>query len=398
MLRRHEAIAECAAISREIDGELLLIAYYKKKDKIVLSGDLREFLISKLPDYMIPSYFVQLEQFPLTQTGKIDRTRLPEPEFTAAGAYKAPRNKLEENLARIWQEVLNKSTPIGIADNFFEIGGHSLKAAVVTARMNDEFKVKVPLMEFFKTPTVEAMARYIRHAGIENIARGDERAIPIKIESRVSRNLFLIHDGTGAVDGYVEFCKHSGEEYNCWGIRADRLETLAQRDITIEGLAESYIETMKKVQPDGPYFIAGWSLGGTIAFEIAARLELMNEQIGFLGLIDSPPPYRRLRKHAAEADLESEGGGDPDRSGISRCLSNARALYTPQRKINTPLHYFAAGGSRRLKKERWGKYTHTRIEYHEVAGDHFSIFKMPDVADFVVLFEKVFKHSVDSVH
>ena len=104
------------------------------------------------------------------------------------------------------------------------------------------------------------------------------------------KNLFLVHDGTGEIEGYVEFCNHLSDTLHYWGIKADPSQSGTDGDLSIEKTAATYIEKIKKIQPVGPYYIAGWSMGGTIAFEIIRQLEEMKEEIKFAGLIDVLPP------------------------------------------------------------------------------------------------------------
>jgi amino acid adenylation domain-containing protein len=126
------------------------------------TGELIETLSGKLPDYMIPAYFVLLDKIPLTPNGKLNRKALPEPATRTTGEYTTPRDELEKKLAEIWGRVLNRQTPIGIDDNFFQLGGHSLKAVIMTAKVHKELEIKISLTELFKRPTIRAMAEYTR--------------------------------------------------------------------------------------------------------------------------------------------------------------------------------------------------------------------------------------------
>jgi polyketide synthase PksJ len=126
------------------------------------TGELREILSRKLPDYMIPAYFTALDKIPLTPNGKLDKKALPEPAALTTGAYTPPRDELEKKLAEIWRRALNLETPIGIDDNFFHLGGHSLKAVIMTAKVHKELEIKISMTELFKKPSIRAMAEYTR--------------------------------------------------------------------------------------------------------------------------------------------------------------------------------------------------------------------------------------------
>ncbi|HLP46739.1 MAG TPA: amino acid adenylation domain-containing protein, partial [Candidatus Kapabacteria bacterium] len=142
-----------------------LVAYIVSENDIPQSN-LREYLLAHLPDYMIPLHFIKLEKFPLTSTGKIDRKALPGPEMKNSDGYSAPRNIIEKKLVEIWEEVLGKpaSMSIGIDNNFFQLGGHSLKATILTAKIHKALHVNIPLTKIFKTPTIRSLANYIKTA------------------------------------------------------------------------------------------------------------------------------------------------------------------------------------------------------------------------------------------
>ncbi len=149
-------------------GDPFLTAYYVPRGDGELPGTmaLRDFLGLDCPDYMIPSYFVPLEKFPLTATGKIDRKGLPEPAARVEGRYVAPRDAMEAELTEIWAEVLGiEKKIISIDAGFFQLGGHSLKATTMVAAIHQAFNVKLPLAELFKNPSVADLAEYIKKAG-----------------------------------------------------------------------------------------------------------------------------------------------------------------------------------------------------------------------------------------
>lgn len=158
LLLKHNEIKDVGVIHK--NG--YLCAYVVSEKKLLIS-QLREYLSKKLPDYMIPSYFMQLESIPLTPHNKIDRKALPEPEVNSQIEYIAPRTPMEEKLIKIWSEVLAvKKNIIGINSNFFELGGHSLNATRAVSKMYHELYIKIPLVEFFKNPTIEMLAEYLK--------------------------------------------------------------------------------------------------------------------------------------------------------------------------------------------------------------------------------------------
>ena len=162
-LLKHESIKEIVVVARtEKEGSSYLCAYMVA-DRDIAPGELREHLIRSLPEYMVPSYFVRLEKMPLSQNGKVDRKALPEPQFSVntGTEYIEPTNEDEKKMVKLWQEVLGISR-VGINDNFFEIGGHSLKAAVLVSKIQKEFSVEISLSEIFKAPNVKEITSRLK--------------------------------------------------------------------------------------------------------------------------------------------------------------------------------------------------------------------------------------------
>ncbi len=162
-LLSHEAVKEAVVITRDDNSGNKLLCAYVVGEKELTVTQLRKHLFQSLPNYMIPSYFIQLDKFPLTTNGKVDRKKLPEPDgsiFTGA-EYEAPRDSIEEDLVKIWNEVLGVEK-IGINDNFFELGGHSLKATSLIAKIHKVLNVQVPLKEIFANPTIKGISEHIR--------------------------------------------------------------------------------------------------------------------------------------------------------------------------------------------------------------------------------------------
>jgi amino acid adenylation domain-containing protein len=451
-LVNHPAITGAVVIVKEIHREKYLCAYIVSSKKITIS-ELREYLSRILPDYMIPSYFTFVEKIPLTPNGKVDGKALPTPEVKMEGEYLAPRNDTEEKLVQIWWEILGiEKDMISIDADFFQLGGHSLKATILASKIRTTLHAVVPVVEIFKNPTIQSLAEYIKNSDIKNIAATDHHLTLLKHEINSDKHLFLIHDGTGQVEGYIEFAQRLTIEFNCWGIRTPGLENNAPLNVSIQEIAKQYIKTMKRIQTRGPYFIAGWSLGGTIAFEMACQLEQEGESPAFLGLVDSPGPQPENREKTSDFSVESEvnwalehlpdnetgkklkNAGNinkawsiitlhleerhdgieliksliphqlartiPDyhQQGIGqlisylnqyRTLTNARAVYIPTKKIETTVHYFKASQSPVIFRDCWHDYCTKPINSHEIPGDHLSIFKTPRVDQTVTAFAEV---------
>ncbi|CCF15397.1 tyrocidine synthase 3 [Brevibacillus laterosporus GI-9] len=207
----HDFIKEALVVVKEDNDKNPYLCAYLVSTKELFSAELRKHLAHQLPEYMIPSKFVQLEKMPLTQNGKIDNKALPEPEgdMNTGVGYEAARNEQEEKLVRIWREVL-EIEQVGITDNFFDLGGHSLKVTKLVSKIHKQFQVELPLQEVFKSPTIKGISEYITKASeqrfemIQPVKRRDFYGV-----SSAQKRMFLLHQmdiqGTGYnISGVME--------------------------------------------------------------------------------------------------------------------------------------------------------------------------------------------------
>ena len=162
-LLTHNEIREAVVVLKEEEGRDKYLCAYIVSDRKFKISELREYLLKELPDYIVPSYFVQLTEIPLTINGKVDRKSLPPPEVGKGEEYEAPRDEIEETLVEIWSEVLGiKKDKIGIGANFFELGGHSLKATIMISKIHKELNIVLPLEKVFRTPFIMELSKYIK--------------------------------------------------------------------------------------------------------------------------------------------------------------------------------------------------------------------------------------------
>ncbi|MBD0378728.1 non-ribosomal peptide synthetase [Paenibacillus sedimenti] len=200
----HRLVNEAVVIDVEDgDGQKALAVYYTLESEAT-AGELKDDLLRELPSYMVPSYFMRMERLPLTPNGKVDRKALPKPdgEWNSAASYVAPANVTEANLLTLWQEILKTET-IGVTDNFFENGGHSLKAMLLISKMHQELKVEVPIKVLFEKPTIRQIARYIH--GADEQAHSEIRPVDMRDYYPVSsaqKRMFVLNrldpDGTSS--------------------------------------------------------------------------------------------------------------------------------------------------------------------------------------------------------
>lgn len=291
VMDQHPAVSEVAVIVRDSDrgsGDKRLVAYFvAKTERKVTIGELRDFLKNKLPEYMVPSTFVQLDTFPLTPNGKIDRKALPEPDQKRpdlAKPYVPPRDAWELGLVQIWEEVLNVQ-PIGVTDNFFELGGHSLIAVRLIAQVQQRLGRGLPLNALFQEPTIKNLARILR---IEDGTTTNPTLVPLQPKGS-KKPLFFVHPSGGSVHWYISLARYIGNDQPLYGIQAKGLNEGAEIHTTIQDMAAYYVNAIRDFQPEGPYYLGSWSLGVIVAFEMAQQLAAMGQEVAFLGLVDQGP-------------------------------------------------------------------------------------------------------------
>ncbi|OJT19745.1 hypothetical protein BO221_36000 [Archangium sp. Cb G35] len=286
-LRLHPSVRDCVLLAREDSpGDKRLVAYVTGRDSQPLSpAPLRDFLRQRLPEYMVPSAFVVLAALPLTSNGKVDRKALPPPEAsTETHDFIAPRDTLELELARIFEELLGVH-PVGARGDFFALGGHSLLAVRLQALVQERTGHALPLASLFQAPTVEQLATRLR--------RGEAGPWSplVPIQPRGSRRpFFCVHPVGGNVLCYAELARQLGPDRPFYGLQSQGLVSSSPPPLErIEEMAALYVEAVRTVQPEGPYLLGGWSLGGVVAFEMARQLEQRGERVEVLALIDPSP-------------------------------------------------------------------------------------------------------------
>jgi len=204
--------------------------------------------------------------------------------------YVPPTDDLEKQTLAIWQDCFGIQR-IGIDDDFFELGGDSLLATTMISRLHPAAGVPIPLAEVFKLPTIRKLAAYVRSKG-DMFGNLDVSTLKNLIFLKGSTSpqspiLFCIHDIGGDVEGYLELCNTLQTDFNYWGVRADRIQHFTPVNLTVQQLAETYLNQVRQLQPRGPYYLLGWSFGGFVAFEMARLLEQLQEKVAFLGVVDA---------------------------------------------------------------------------------------------------------------
>ncbi|MGO9087691.1 MAG: non-ribosomal peptide synthetase [Candidatus Sulfotelmatobacter sp.] len=297
ILGRHEAVRQCVVVAREeTPGDKVLVAYVERQPTgpVPTVSDLRSYLTEYVPAYMIPSVFVVLEKLPLSPNGKIDRKALPRPDqgrMEVAGEFVAPRDSLEQMLAQIWSEILS-ARRIGIHDNFFELGGHSLLAVRIMAEIERLVKRRLPLATFLQAPTIAHLADVLRK---EDWKPSWSSLTPIRAGG-AKPPLFLMHSHGGNVLEYYPLAKYLDADQPVYALQARGLDGHIRKDQSFEEMAEAHLAELRSLQPEGPYFLGGYCLGGLLALEAAHQLSIVGEEVALVVLIQSiNPTYARFR-------------------------------------------------------------------------------------------------------
>ncbi|WP_431093104.1 amino acid adenylation domain-containing protein [Pseudomonas brassicacearum] len=282
------AVRDGVVLTHEGPGGLQLVAYVIATQPA--TAELREGLLTalkaQLPDYMVPSHLLFIEHLPLNANGKLDRKALPEPDACLWHSnYLAPRTQLEEALAQLWQQSL-KVERVGINHSFFELGGHSILAIELIAQLKARLNITVRLQELLANPSVAELALFISQKHREQTPC----LVPLNTTPTGAPQLFCLHPSGGIVFCYQPLARKLQPRARTVGVMHRGFsEPHAGPEAWREMIAD-YSQEIVTAQPQGPYYLMGWSLGGAIALDIAAMLESQGHTVSFLGLVDSTIP------------------------------------------------------------------------------------------------------------
>jgi amino acid adenylation domain-containing protein len=328
VLLRHEYVRECAVMARgDQADEKYLAAYIVASAKSLQPSDLRQFVRNVLPDYMVPSAFVFLDEMPLTPNGKLDRLALPDPTSVAPivsdpSRQTEPRNHFERTVKEIWKDLL-RLDEVGIHDSFFDVGGHSMLSVRMFARIERDLGVRLPYTSLFHATTIAQIAELVAHAN-EDITRW---RIVVPVQPRGNKPPFFgVHAHEGGVLFWRDIVSFLPKDQPFYALQARGVDGLATPLNRVPDMARLYIQEIRKVQPHGPYFIGGYSLGGEVAFEMGQQLVREGEKVDLLVMLDTRNPTRTIRPmvrvdgHSLAAELDAPPPAD-SRSVIKQKLA-----------------------------------------------------------------------------
>lgn len=286
-LQEHDAIESCVvAVREDIPGEKRLVGYAVVKTGVRLEPTvLREFLHSRLPEYMVPSAIVFLDRFPLTPNGKVDRKALPAPVrmiTKPASRASTPLDSLELQLTKLWEKVLDVRQ-VNPNDNFFDLGGTSIMAVRFFSDLRKITGRNLPLSLLFQGPTIEKLADILRQRGLTH---SWSSLVPIQTGGS-KPPFFCVHGGGGNVLIFRELAQHLGSDYPFYGLQSKGIDGSQHYLTSVKDMASYYLKEIRELQPQGPYFIGGFCMGGVIALEIAQQLLSDGQTVALLAMIDT---------------------------------------------------------------------------------------------------------------
>ncbi|HEX6524808.1 MAG TPA: amino acid adenylation domain-containing protein, partial [Streptosporangiaceae bacterium] len=428
-LLTHPAIAQ--AVVRVIDGEL---AAYVRLNGLVGEADVREHLARILPGAMIPAHFITLDTFPLNPSGKVDKKSLPPPSRDRVTGHVEPATPTESMLAGLYATLL-KAERVGATEGFFDLGGNSLTAMRLVDMISRETGADIGVTSVFLHPTPRRLGEHI-----DTLRDSDAGPVlpmiataggPGKFSTAAGAPpLFLVHAIGGTVAAYTTLSQELADTFTVYGIESPGLH--GHLAPTLTDLVTDYAQRIRNVQPAGPYALAGWSMGGVIAFETARLLEQAGAEVGSLVLLDAPFAIgadwaagaaelagRFVADAACTTGLAVASAPDPavaavdeqlgwlagqlsagDDPAITRQLrrrfdvfsahSRMIAGYQPAApRVHAPALIVSALGSLNAPaRERWPDLLSGPVRVECVDSDHYAFLRPPLVADVAAIIRK----------
>ncbi|HEX7643460.1 MAG TPA: amino acid adenylation domain-containing protein [Noviherbaspirillum sp.] len=329
LLGQHDDVREAIVVIRgERSEDKKLIAFVvaqspASEPPAAKASELRDYLRAKLPDYMQPSAFVFLDALPLTPNGKVNRSALIAPETSADDqAYVAPRTTDEETLSLIWGELLGRQN-VSVVSDFFALGGNSLLAVRLTARIERHFGVRLPVSQIFLTPTIAALS-----SALATGQPAGSLLVPLQTGGKGSP-LYVLHPADGGVFHYIELIDALGEERPVFGIQSVDMAGQSLSPYTLDSVALRYADEISSRHKGRSLHLAGWSLGGTIAMRLARILEQRGITVESVSLFDTVYRGAEVRplfslENFLESILSHSDGDVVERFGAQHAQLHAR--------------------------------------------------------------------------
>lgn len=424
----HPSVASAQVTTTGEEAEKRLVAYVLLSTNCT-ADELRKHLIDRVPAYMLPELFVRVEHMPLSANDKIDPRRLPAPTAAnilpaTAGNHNREVSEFERSVIQLWKEALQVSV-VGLDDDFFALGGTSLQAARLFTSIERTLGKRIPVSDILRYSTVRQQAVLLSEPNSQYLV---DSLIPLRGTGK-EKPLFLIHPISGNILSYRELVSELPER-PIYGIQANPSYRPAR--LSIEGVAAEYIRELRRVQPTGPYCLAGYSAGGVITFEMARQLMQSGDAVDRLFLIDSWIDFtpgklirqsrlrdtrrllfrnwrrdiRNIRKHGLPAYIHKRiretalkrnfiehyyrlaSAWNVDSDSISAlkteaALRAATAEYSPDPlSIDTVLFRSCESRTDHIDSHfGWKEIVHGRLDVYDLPGEHHTILSAPSVIE-----------------
>lgn len=296
VLLLHPRVKQAVVIVKEygqVDKRLVgYVVCEGKFDK----NSINEFLRSKLPEYMVPALWVELEKLPLSFSGKVDRKALPDvsTQDMVTTGFTEPKTHLEKQLASVYKKILAIDR-VGIHDDFFELGGHSLLAVKLISVLENEIGAKIGINQIFKYPSISELAKAIEDSNQNKVGLN---SLLLDVKTSGSKPpLYMVHGGGSSASIYYSLAKYIDSEQPIYGFQPKGLDGIEEPNKSLEEMAACYISLMVQQNPDGPYILSGYCFGGIVAYEMAKQLQSMGKKVDKLILFDTAAYYYK-EKHS----------------------------------------------------------------------------------------------------
>ena len=301
-LRSHPGVRGAVAVVDDRGGRRRLVGYVVPEPGAVdgvpdgdLPAALRAYLRERLPDHLVPGALLCIDEIPLTPSAKVDRRALPAPDVVRAPVGRAPRTACQEILCGLFAEVLDLDR-IGVDDDFFALGGHSLLVTRLIARIRTVLGVEVAIRTVFDAPTVAGLAARLDGGdGGAEVSDPFAPVLTLRAAGTGRSPLWFVHPGGGLCWPYFGIVAGLPADRTVHGLQAKGLHKGTPLPGSIDELVHDYVGEVLAVQPEGPFHLVGYSIGGTYAHAVAAELQRLGHRVGLLGLIDGAPGNHLVR-------------------------------------------------------------------------------------------------------
>ena len=360
------------AVKYNIKKEQVLCLYYTIGNNVADEKELLMQLSTQLPSYMVPAHVMKLTTFPLSANGKIDRKKLPDPAAKEVNREtERPTTLYEQKIAEIWRSILHVQD-ISVTDDFFSLGGNSLHLIELLVHLQKEFNCRFSINQLYLNPVLQAIARVVDHV----VTGKEEGALPYQVYNKENETILFCFPPAG---GFSMVYKSLADALP--DVQFVSFNYLAEHDNL-----DLYLNEIKKVQPEGPYLLFGYSIGGNLAFEICSALEKQGDKVAQVVIMDSyrinetvvmrEQDYKHFEEELSEHFKKHVGSALIESHVMEQAKQYINYMYE-QKNLNTissELHFITEQNpddpNRKIRKKSWDKASSRAVTVHTGFGKH----------------------------